>query len=97
MRVELHPDAMDEAREARAWYAVRSAAAAERFMKELDHAIAEIAEHPIRWPVHLHDTRRYRLNRFPYLIVYRVHEDRVEVIACQHASRKPGYWRNRIR
>jgi plasmid stabilization system protein ParE len=84
------------ARAARLWYAERSSAAALRFMRELDHAIAQITESPHRWPEHLHGTRRYRLDRFPYLIVYREQNDRVQVIACQHGHRRPGYWRDRL-
>lgn len=94
--VKLHPEAVIEAREARAWYAQRSPTAATRFLFELDRAIDEIAQHPNRWPTHLHGTRRYRLRRFPFLMVYRVRDDVVEVIACQHARRRPGYWRDRL-
>lgn len=83
--VELHPEALAEAREARLWYAQRSPTAALRFLNELDRAIEHVARHPSRWPAHPHGTRRYRLRRFPYLLVYRATSERVEVIACQHA------------
>jgi plasmid stabilization system protein ParE len=94
--VELHPEAIAEAWEARLWYAQRSPTAALRFLNELDRAIEEVSQNPLRWPTHLHGTRRYRLRRFPYLLVYRVVADeRVQIIACQHARRRPGYWRDR--
>jgi toxin ParE1/3/4 len=95
-RVELLEEALEEARAARLWYAARSPTAALRFMNALDAAIEEIAQHPRRWPEHLHGTRKYRLNRFPYLLLYRELLDRVQVVACQHARRRPGYWRDRI-
>jgi toxin ParE1/3/4 len=94
--VELHVEALEEAKASRQWYAQRSPRAALRFMSELDHAIEAIAEHPLRWPEHLHGTRKYRLRRFPYLVVYRVLSDRVQVVACQHGYRRPGYWRDRL-
>ena len=94
--VDLHPEAVVEAAEAREWYAQRSPTAALRFLNELDRGIAEIAQHPMRWPEHLHGTRKYRLHRFPFLLVYRVGGDRVQLIACQHGKRRPGYWRDRI-
>ena len=94
--VELLEEALEEARAARIWYAERSPTAAIRFVIEVDHAIDEISQHPLRWPAHLHGTRKYRLRRFPYLIVYRALLDRVQVIACQHGKRRPGYWRDRI-
>jgi len=94
--VKLHPEALLEAKEARNWYAERSANAALRFISELDRAIEQVAQHPTRWPEHLHGTRRYLLRRFPYLLVYRVRNEVIEVIACQHGRRRPGYWRARV-
>ncbi|MDP6443620.1 MAG: type II toxin-antitoxin system RelE/ParE family toxin [Pirellulaceae bacterium] len=93
--IDLHPAAVDEARAAREWYAERSAAAGTAFMTELDNAIDRIRESPDRWPADLHETRRYLLKRFPYLVIYRLIEDRIQVIAVAHGKRKPGYWRHR--
>lgn len=95
-RIELLAEATEEATQAREWYESRSPTAARRFGEELDQAMAAIAEAPNRWPEHLHGTRRYRLNRFPFLIVYQVAGDRVRVVAIQHTSRRPGYWRMRV-
>jgi plasmid stabilization system protein ParE len=95
--VELLPEAMEEARDARLWYSERDVQAGERFVGALDEAIEAIAAAPLRWPVHAYGTRRYQLRRFPYLIVYRVLDsDRVQVVACQHGRRKPGYWKGRL-
>jgi len=93
--IEVLPEAIEEAREARSWYAERSPAAARRFVAELDRAIEQNSQTPLRWPTHLHGTRRYRLYLFSFLIVYRVREDRIEVIAYQHGRRRPGYWKDR--
>ena len=95
--IELHPQAIAEARDAREWYAERSSVAAEAFMAELDVAIERICEAPDRWAIYLHGTRRYLMKRFPYLVVFRVTEDKLQVIAVAHAKRKPGYWRTRLR
>jgi hypothetical protein len=35
------------------------------------------------------------LNRFPYVVYYRIAGDVVEVIAVQHGSRSPRGWRSR--
>ena len=40
--IELHPEAIAEARAAREWYEARSAAAADAFMTELDDAIHRV-------------------------------------------------------
>ena len=92
---EFHPEAIAEAREARRWYAVRDPKAAEAFLAELDQAQARVIANPDRWPAHLHGTRRYRLRRFPYLLVYRATPERIVVLAVAHAKRRPGYWKAR--
>ena len=57
--IELHPEAIAEARDAREWYAERSSVAADAFMEELDLAIDRISNSPARWATYLHGTRRY--------------------------------------
>ena len=84
-----------EAWEARRWYAERNSQTAEAFLAELDHAQEQVAEHPDRWPVYLHGTRRYRFRRFPYLFVYHAKPGRITVLAVAHAKRRPGYWKTR--
>ncbi len=44
--IELHPDAIAEARDAREWYAKRSSVAADAFMAELDVAIDTLVIRP---------------------------------------------------
>jgi len=78
--VVLHPDAVEEAQAAWQWYLERSQSAAEA---------------PERWPLFVHGTRRFLFRRFPFQIVYRVANDRIEVVAIAHGRRKPGYWKTR--
>jgi toxin ParE1/3/4 len=94
--IEFRPEAAAEVFTAWRWYTERSETAATRFTEELGHAIDHIAKSPERWPMHIHGSRRYRMHRFPYLIVYRLKDARIQIIACQHGRRKPGYWRNRL-
>jgi toxin ParE1/3/4 len=91
----IHPQAIAEARAARLWYEEPNVEAAEAFMAELDLAIARIEESPQSWPRYLADTRRYLLRRFPFFVVFREVDDRVEIVAVAHARRRPGYWLGR--
>jgi len=93
--VELHPEAIAEARAAYQWYAERDLSAANAFIAELDHAISQVQSAPERWPVHLHGTKRYLFRRFPYGVIYRVIETAIQVLAVAHGRRRPGYWRTR--
>jgi plasmid stabilization system protein ParE len=93
--ISLHPEAVAEARAARAWYQERSASTAEAFLAELDHAVAMIGASPLRYPAHAHGTRRFVMRRFPFSVVYRVLDDDVLIVAVAHGRRRPGYWRAR--
>ena len=95
LRIELHEEAVAEARAAREWYGARSEAAAEAFMVELGQAVEQIAKFPEAWPPYVSNTRRYLLQRFPFSIVYRRRRRIVQVIAVAHNRRRPGYWKNR--
>ena len=46
--------------------------------------------------LYLFGTQRYIMKRFPFVVVYRVAADGIEVVAVAHGSRKPGYWKNRL-
>jgi plasmid stabilization system protein ParE len=95
VNLDFHPEALAETQSSFLWYSERSAAAGDSFMAELDHAIAQIAERPETWPQYLHGTHRYLLRRYPFLVVYRFKAEDVQVIAVAHASRRPGYWKDR--
>ena len=95
-RIEILTAAAWDARYARLWYQARSAQAAERFLKDWRDALRAIEDAPERWPLHLHGTRKFRLRRFPYLVVYIAQPEWIRVIACQHAKRRPSYWRSRV-
>jgi plasmid stabilization system protein ParE len=77
------------------WYAERNFVAAVSFRAEAERAIVAIAESPTRWPKLTQSERRYIFPRFPFMLVYRVQPNFVEVIAIAHQKRKPDYWTKR--
>ena len=93
--IDFHPDASEEADEARKWYAERSPVAARSCLAELNYAIERVAENPETWPEYESGTRRYVLLRFPYSLIYRCVKARIQIIAVAHAKRRPGYWKDR--
>ncbi|WP_433933048.1 type II toxin-antitoxin system RelE/ParE family toxin [Sorangium cellulosum] len=98
MRVELHPEARAELRAVAVWYDERRPGLGDEFVDEVSSIIARIGEAPgsfPRWPttspasVHI---GRAVLGRFPYVIAFEVHAERVLVLAIAHAKRRPLYW-----
>ena len=94
--VDFHPEARFEADAAFDYYHERSPRAAEAFYLELEKAHSAIQDSPESWERYLYGSRRYLLDRFPYIIVYRVTEHRIEIVAVAHGHRKPGYWAERL-
>jgi plasmid stabilization system protein ParE len=93
--VELHPQAIEDIRFARDWYSARNTEAADAFFRELEAAVAAIAEGPERWPPYIHHTRRYLLRRFPFSVVYRETASSIQIVAIAHSKRRPGFWQAR--
>jgi plasmid stabilization system protein ParE len=62
----------------------------------VEQALDRIREHPEAFPVVMPGVRRAVVRRFPYSIVYRVRQGRVEVEAIFHARQDPIRWQRRI-
>jgi len=65
--LELHPEALEDAVSAYAWYFNHSTRAADIFFTELERAVDLVLAAPQRWLPYLHGTRRYLLKRYPSL------------------------------
>jgi plasmid stabilization system protein ParE len=99
----VRPNAAAEAefREAIHWYEGRVVGLGNRLWREIQDAIDLIEKYPevgetVRLRVR-QTIRRLRLSHFPFLLVYREFDDHLEVIALAHTSRKPRYWRSRLK
>lgn len=96
MKVRILAPAAAEFREAIAWYRATAPAAAEAFIQEIRIARARIVEHPHAWHRLGSDTRRFRLRRFPYGVIYAVEPEVIVIVAIAHLHREPEYWRDRF-
>ncbi len=94
--LEFHPGARIDALKSYDWYAERSQNAAQAFQEELQIAGRAIQRSPERWATYLFGTRRCLMKRFPYVVVYRIAADRIEILAVAHGRRKPGCWKGRL-
>jgi plasmid stabilization system protein ParE len=94
--LELHEEAAADYDAAFDWYLERSPDAARAFDAEFERALQEIALAPGRWARGSHQTRRFLLKRFPYLVIYREQNSCVQLLAVAHASRNPNYWKKRV-
>ncbi|MCU1349917.1 MAG: plasmid stabilization system [Acidobacteria bacterium] len=91
----FHPAASAEFLETITWYVERSIAAAEGFVREVEHAVSRIEAVPERYPRTRVGARRFVLFNYPFDVVYRVLPAEIEIIAVAHHARRPAYWQHR--
>jgi len=95
MNIRFLDVASQEMGDAIDFYACERKGLGDDFYKEVKHAINSIAVFPEAWhPLSLR-TRRCRLRRFPYGLIYQIREDELLIVAVAHLHRKPDYWKNR--
>ena len=94
--IELHEEAAADYDAAFDWYLERSPDASRAFDTEFEYAVGKIMEAPKRWAQGAYQTRRFLLKRFPYLVIYRELESKIQIIAVAHTSRDPKYWKKRV-
>ncbi|HEV8605802.1 MAG TPA: type II toxin-antitoxin system RelE/ParE family toxin [Tepidisphaeraceae bacterium] len=78
-----------------AYYNAEKPGLGDEFADAVDKAIQEVVEHPHRWTIILDDKRRYRLERFPYGLVYKIVSAKIFFLAVMHLHRDPNYWKDR--
>lgn len=97
MTVRVLEVAQQELDEAIAYYNGQGPGLGDAFLLEAVAAIDRIRRFPQAWHPLGESTRRCRLRRFPYGLIY--HEDKGEVliVAVAHSHRRPDYWRDRLK
>ena len=95
----FHPEALDEWHAASLRYEVEQRGLGVEFVEAIRAAVGVVMAAPMRWPSFTRNTRAYRLDRFPYRLVYAVLEvsDEVLIVSIMHTSRDGGYVERRLR
>lgn len=96
MSVRLLPAAQVELDEAIDWYAQQAPGLGDSFLVEFLGTIQLIERHPLGWHPLSNNTRRCRLRRFPYGVIYSQDEQGFLIVAVAHLHRRPAYWQGRV-
>lgn len=102
VRVITHPEAQGDIRRAQSWYDDIAPALGDDFARRVLDTLERIAGNPRLYAAIGGGLRRAFVRRFPYHVIYRIHRDRVNVLAVCHsqtdrrnilaqASRREGY------
>ncbi len=97
MNWEFHPAARQELDESAGWYERRKPGLGHEFLAEVQKTVERILANPERWRKIHAEARCCLMARFPFTIIYRLRKHRVEIIAVKHHSRRPAYWKRRLR
>lgn len=89
--------ALEEVREAAAFYEGRVPSLGADFIDELNAAIERILQFPEAWGKLGAEYRRCNLRRFPYSIIYQMQPgEEVVIISVFHQSREPQSWQKNL-
>ena len=97
MKCWFHPEARIEFLESVIYYESQQIGLGRRFLEDIEEAVRRIQLHPNMYRLVGQAWRQCRIPRFPFGIIYRIKNRRIEIIAVMHLHRKPGYWQNRSR
>jgi plasmid stabilization system protein ParE len=82
-------------RDARDWYEGERGGLGLEFLGEVQHATRRLESSPEQFAVVHRQMRLCPVKRFPYIIVFRIAGDHVEVLAVIHAHRNSIVWKRR--
>src|SRR5262245_18560109 len=97
MSVRILDAALNELEQAIAYYNGERAGLGEEFRQEVDATRDRIERSPNLWSRISKRTRMCRTKRFPYLVIYAALDSEIVVVDVMHGSRRPGYWKSRLK
>lgn len=100
--VHILDEAAEEAAQAAAWYELQRPGLGAEFERAVDAALDLLEEEIVPLTAMLgvagkRGAKRLMLKRFPYDVVVSERTDEFVVVAFAHQSRRPGYWRARLK
>lgn len=93
--VLLRPEASQDTEQVRDYLESKRAGLGQAFLSRLRETLARITFMPQIFGVVWQNMRAARLRKFKYVVYYRVHDDRIEVLAIMHGSRDALEWQQR--
>ena len=92
--VEYNPDFFNDIAKAVDWYNEKQAGLGDRLFKAVKKQTKKLSASPLKYAGKYDDIRCMYIERFPYLVHYRVNEQTksVKVEAIFHTSRNPKIW-----
>lgn len=97
VKLDFLQTADDEFAETIAYYNLQSEGLGLEFAAEVRRALGRVLQYPTAWTLVSARTRRCRLNRFPYALLFQIRSDGILVVAVQNLHRHPALWQSRFK
>jgi toxin ParE1/3/4 len=94
--LKFHPQAEWELAESISFYNNRVSGLGNEFFAIVKSGCKEIQKDPVRWPMRSDGTRKLRLQRFPYRLIYRDEPTQILIVSVAHGARRPDFWKRRL-
>ncbi|MBN1102701.1 MAG: type II toxin-antitoxin system RelE/ParE family toxin [Deltaproteobacteria bacterium] len=95
LKLDYHPEASEELIEAARFYEGKGTGLGEKFLDAVQASLAMLQRNPTLGWADESGRRRWLVRRFPYLIVSRLADANLYILAVAHTSRMPRYWTSR--
>ncbi len=96
MRVKIIEPAEIELNDAFEYYENELDGLGYRFIDEFNDAVNRILKHPHAWSSVKNNVRKCILKKFPFKIIYAIHDKLIVILAIAHQRRHPDYWIDRL-
>lgn len=94
--LELHPLAEQELWDAVDYYDAQKGNLGKEFAKELQEVMKLVRQTPLIFQKVDRRRRKAILQKFPFVIVYEVIDQQINVLAIFHTKRNPDIWKERL-
>ncbi len=94
-RLRFHPLVAADLRNATRWYDDISIDLGNRFRSHVNARFDDVAERPETFAVVFDDVHLARIQRFPYLVLFRTVGDSIHLLGVFHSASDPAKWRQR--
>jgi len=92
----IKEEAKNEIIETYQWYESKQIDLGERFINVLDDYFFRIKITPQTFPKKLNDMRQVTIKEFPYIVIFEVEKEDVNVYAVFNTNQNPDKWQNKI-
>lgn len=92
----LRPEARQDLEATQDYLDSQSIGLGQAFLERVKETFINISMMPEMYGVIWKNIRVARLRKFLYVVYYRIHDDRVEILAIIHGSRDPSVWHDRL-